>query len=103
MAWTSSESRREALDDGEQAERERLTLLESSWNAQVGSDLQMASFARRVGRMYEAGCTHQTDGWSFSYLAATPEAAFAGLTQIASRRDLESGGGRSLWKRYARS
>jgi hypothetical protein len=51
--------------------------------------------------MYEAGCTHRTDGWSFSYLAATPEAAFAGLTQIATRRDHASSSVSSPSKQYA--
>ena len=103
MLWANSGTNQERLTAAERSEQEHLAALETSWNEDVGRALQMTGFARRVGRMYEAGCTHETDGWSFSYLADTPEAAFAGLTQIASRRELESGAGRSPWKRYAHS
>ena len=81
-------------------EQDDVGVLESAWNENVGRDLHMTGFSRRVGRMYEAGCTHEAEGWSFSYLAATPEAAFAGLTEIVHRREVN---GRSPWKRYAHS
>jgi hypothetical protein len=76
-----------------------LAALADEWNESVGRQMQMTGFARPIGSMYEAACTHDEEGWSFSYLAATPEAAFAGLTQIATRREH----GRSPWKRYAHS
>jgi hypothetical protein len=62
-----------------------LEILRAGWTADVGRSLRMTGFARRVGRMYEAGCAGDGEGWRFSYLAATPEAAFAGLTRIAHR------------------
>ena len=86
------------VSSGSGSDRDQMAALESTWNENVGRELRMTGFTRRVGRMYEAGCTHEAKGWSFSYLAATPEAAFAGLTEIVHRREVH---GRSQWKRYA--
>ena len=87
------------MNQAEQTRDDPLATLADQWNQSVGRNLQMTGFARPIGRMYEAACTHDDEGWSFSYLAATPEAAFEGLTQIATRRER----GRSPWKRYAHS
>jgi hypothetical protein len=87
------------MSGDKQAKSDPLAELAEQWNESVGRPMQMTGFARRIGSMYEAACTHDEAGWSFSYLAATPDAAFAGLTQIASRREQ----GRSPWKRYAHS
>jgi hypothetical protein len=87
------------MNQAEQTRSDPLAALAEQWNESVGRNLQMTGFARPIGRMYEAACTHDDEGWSFSYLAATPEAAFEGLTQIATRRER----GRSPWKRYAHS
>jgi hypothetical protein len=87
------------MSHSERTETDPLAVLAADWNESVGRNLQMTGFARPIGRMFEAACTHDDEGWSFSYLAATPEAAFEGLTQIATRRER----GRSPWKRYAHS
>jgi len=103
VLWANSGTNYERLTDAERSEQDHLAALEATWNDNVGQPLHMTGFARRIGRMYEAACTHETDGWSFSYLADTPEAAFSGLTQIATGREPDANTGRSPWKRYAHS
>ena len=84
-------------EDAGSAEANRFSALGASWTDHVGRPLRLSGFGRPVGRMFEAGCNHDVEGWNFSYLAATPEAAFAGLTQMVSRRLLDNHSS----KRYA--